>query len=450
MPAVSYSPWISACLLVLACSEAVPGPAPGAAGNSSGPGNAGASSGASGTAGVATGGAGGGASGAGAGGAVTGGAAGLGNAGSNQAGMAGGAGTPGASGAAGAGGAVGAGGVGGASGAGAGGAGGASPSVADYQLYGRWNVAQQGRAITVNSGSHVTASFMGSGISAKFDTSGNTGDIPTVSIQVDDGNLVEKQINGTLELASGLPVALHTVTLFVRGMNENQARWTPPLVSSTVFTGFTVTGGALVPTARPTRLKLEFLGDSITEGVALHATGPQGQTSANWRTDGPRGYASLTAQKLQAEWRQVGFGRQGLTIGGNGGVPKAQDAFNWIYSGVPRDTWQPDIVVVNQGTNDRSAAGATFAPLYGSFLALIRAAYPNAKLVALRPLVGDFGSEISAQVAARKAGGDAKVYYVDTAGWTASADFTDGIHPNQAGSVKIADKLAAALQALPN
>jgi lysophospholipase L1-like esterase len=68
----------------------------------------------------------------------------------------------------------------------------------------------------------------------------------------------------------------------------------------------------------------------------------------------------------------------------------------------------------------------------------------------LRPFGGAFATEISAQVAARKTAGDTKVFYVDTTGWTASADFTDGVHPNQAGSVKIADKLTAALQALPN
>ncbi|HEY6079551.1 MAG TPA: GDSL-type esterase/lipase family protein, partial [Polyangiaceae bacterium] len=152
---------------------------------------------------------------------------------------------------------------------------------------------------------------------------------------------------------------------------------------------------------------------------------------------------------LQAEWRQVGFGRQGLTIVGNGGVPKAQDAFNWFYAGVPRDAWQPDLVVINQGTNDRSAGGGTFAPLYLSFLGLVRTAYPQAKIAALRPFVGDFGAEISAQVAARKAGGDARVFYIDTGGWTAPADFTDGVHPNVSGSVKISEKLVTALQALP-
>jgi lysophospholipase L1-like esterase len=415
--------------VALACSEDAAGPTTGSAGTSAGmaasgsagmPGSAGASAGS--TSGGTSAGS------AGAAGTSTGGVAGAGTAGS--------------------GGSAGSGGAGGA--AGTGGSGGAPAQLSDWQYYGRWDLSKAGKAITVNSGSHITASFMGSGISAKFDTSGNTGDIPTVSIKIDDGELVEKEIAGTLELATGLPVALHTVTLFVRGMSESQQRWTPPLVSSTVFTGFTVAGGNIVPTARPTRLKMEFLGDSITEGVALQATGPQGQTSQNWRTNGPRGYAAVTAMKMQAEWRQVGFGRQGLTIVGNGGVPKAQDAFNWFYSGVARDSWQPDIVVINQGTNDRGTSGATFAPLYDSFLGIIRTAYPDAKLVALRPLVGDFGSEISAQVAARKTAGDAKIFYVDTAGWTSNGDFTDGVHPNQSGSVKIADKLMTALQALPN
>lgn len=415
--------------VALACSEDAAGPTTGGAGTSAGTaasGSAGMPGSAGGSAGSTNGGTSAGS--AGAGGSVAGGMA--------------GAGTGGSAGSAGSGGAGDAGGMGG--------SGGAPAQLSDWQYYGRWDLSKAGKAITVNSGSHVTASFMGSGISAKFDSGGNTGDIPTVSIKIDDGELVEKEIASTLELAKDLPVALHTVTLFVRGMSESQQRWTPPLVSSTVFTGFTVAGGNIVPTARPTRLKMEFLGDSITEGVALQAAGPQGQTSQNWRTNGPRGYAAVTAMKMQAEWRQVGFGRQGLTIVGNGGVPKAQDAFNWFYSGVARDAWQPDIVVINQGTNDRGTSGATFAPLYDSFLGLIRTAYPGAKIVALRPLVGDFGAEISAQVAARKTAGDAKIFYVDTAGWTSNGDFTDGVHPNQAGSVKIADKLVTALQALPN
>jgi lysophospholipase L1-like esterase len=195
---------------------------------------------------------------------------------------------------------------------------------------------------------------------------------------------------------------------------------------------------------------MEFLGDSITEGVALHEQGPDGQTTATWRTDGPHAYATLTATELDAEWRQVGFGRQGLTIVANGGAPKAQDAFNWIYAGVPRDSWQADVVVINQGTNDSGASGETFAPLYLGFLELVRAAYPQAKIVALRPFAGVFASEIAAQVQARHDAGDAAVYYVDTSGWTSPGDFTDGLHPNVSGSLKIRDQLVNALVPLLN
>jgi len=412
---------------MLGCSDDSGSSTNGAAGTSNG--GTGAAAGGSASAGTA--------SSAGTAGSVSGGAGG-------STGTMGGAGASGSAGAnAGSGGAAGS--AGAAGNGGSGGSGGAPEPTADYQLYGRWDLTHAGKAITVNSGSHITVSFNGTGISAKFDTSGNTGVAPTVSFRIDDGDLLEKEIAPTLELAKGLTAAEHHVLLFVRGMSEFDARWTPPLVSSTTFLGFDVAGGALVAKPRPKLTKIEFLGDSITEGVAVHDKGPDGQNTPNWRCDGARNYASLTAQKLGYEWRQVGFGRQGLTVGGNGGVPKAQETFNFFYAGVARDAWQADIVVINQGTN-----GKTFAPLYNDFLGIVRTGYPNAKIVALRPLVGAFGTEIQAQVSARKAAGDNKIFFVDTDGWTVPGDFTDGVHPNQDGSVKISEKLAAALQALPN
>ena len=183
----------------------------------------------------------------------------------------------------------------------------------------------------------------------------------------------------------------------------------------------------------------------------MHASGPAGQTTRNWQTDGPHGYASaVTPMTLRAEWRQVGFGSQGISKGGSGGVPNARDAFNWFYAGAARDAWQPDVVVINQGTNDRTISGAAFSPLYSAFLAEIRQAYPDAKRVCLRPVVGAFGSEIQAQVQARKTSGDTKVFYIDTAGWTVPSDFRDSLHPTQAGSIKIAGLLVAALRPILN
>ena len=54
----------------------------------------------------------------------------------------------------------------------------------------------------------------------------------------------------------------------------------------------------------------------------------------------------------------------------------------------PRDAWQPDVVVVNQGTNDGGMPAKEYQPLYARYLSLIRSAYPKAKIVAVRPFCG--------------------------------------------------------------
>lgn len=325
------------------------------------------------------------------------------------------------------------------------GAGGTSTSEG-LHYYGRWNQLAD-RAITVNSGSHIVARFSGTGVSARFDVGSNQSPNPTLAWKIDSTAWQEGELAAKLPLGNGLASGLHEVTLMVRGLNEKQSRWTPPLISSITFLGFEVTGGSIEPSPRPSRPKIEFLGDSITEGVAVWSS-HNGQSTPCWRADGRIAYASQTAQLLNAEWRQVGFGRQGLLIGGNGGVPTANDAFNWIYQGVRRDSWLPDLVVVNQGTNDSASSSSLFRPAYTTYLKTIRAAYPDAKIAAMRPFGGAHAADIKAEVDAHHDAGDNRVYFIDTTGWLVSSDFTDGTHPNAQGSTKAAQALAAALQKL--
>ena len=57
----------------------------------------------------------------------------------------------------------------------------------------------------------------------------------------------------------------------------------------------------------------------------------------------------------------MGFGHQGILQAGHGNVPKAADSFNWVYATVPREAaWVADMVVLNQGTNDRDASPTAF------------------------------------------------------------------------------------------
>jgi lysophospholipase L1-like esterase len=192
---------------------------------------------------------------------------------------------------------------------------------------------------------------------------------------------------------------------------------------------------------------MEILGDSITEGLYIW-TSHNGQTTAPWRADAPISYAALTAQSVGAEWRQVGFGGQGLTKGGSSNVPPANDTFNWIYQGAARGSWQPDLVVVNRGTNDGEASATVFRPAYTTFIGSIRAGYPNAKIAAMRPFNGAHAAEIKAEVDARRAAGDTRIFYLDTTGWIGSSDTTDGTHPNQQGSQKAVTALTAAIHSM--
>lgn len=335
------------------------------------------------------------------------------------------------------------------SGADSGAAEGTDPTAAPLETihyFGRWNRLAD-RAITVNTGSHVVARFTGTSVSARFDVTLNQAPNPTLTWRIDADEWQEGELAATLPLGTGLAAGTHEVTLMARGLNESQARWTPPLVSSLTFLGFDVAEGALEPSPRPVRPKIEFLGDSITQGVNLWPGRP-GMDTPCWRQDGRLAYPSQTAQALGAEWRQVGFGRQGLLIGGNGGVPTANGAFNFIYQGIPRDEWQPDLVTINQGTNDGGAPAANFRTAYTQFVTTVRAAYPDAKIAAMRPFNGAHAAEIQAEVTARNAAGDALVHYIDTTGWLVAADFTDGLHPNAQGSQKATAALVTAIMTI--
>jgi len=313
-----------------------------------------------------------------------------------------------------------------------------------YRFFGRWDSRAANRTVTVNSGSYILARFSGATLSATFDVSFNQPPMPTLAWRIDDGAWQEAEVAATVPLAEGLAKGRHTVMLMARGLDEHQNRWTKPLVASITFTGFTLAHGGKVYKAlkewNKPALKMEFLGDSITEGVLVQGE-REGKKTWAWFTDARLNYACRTAMALGAAWRQVGFGATGLAHGGSGGAAPALDSFNFFSADCPRDTWQPDVVVVNQGTNDGGMPAKDYQPLYAKYLALIRAAYPQAKIVALRPFCGAQEASIKATVDACQAAGDNKVYFIDTTGW-----YNGPIHPNVDGSAELADKLVKALK----
>jgi lysophospholipase L1-like esterase len=318
----------------------------------------------------------------------------------------------------------------------------ATPADPDIQLIGSWDRTDLAAGTTtVNSGSRLLFGFTGRHLTAVFDTSTLTAP-PQIWVSVDHGPRVVYTVNyDRLDLTPhALGPGPHSVEIDVKDVDERADRWVPPLRSGLIVRGVQLDQGArTLPVAGPRGPRLDFYGDSITQGVrAVSMTvGPDGG-------DGTADYAFLTGAAFDANVDQVGFGRQGVIVPGNGDVPPAGGAFGWNFQGSPDTTSEPTAVVVNQGTNDSAYPSDQFVPAYVAYLRQIRARDPHAEILALRPFGGYHAADIAAAVAQLN---DPKIVYVDTTGWLDPGDYTDGVHPTAAGHRKVTARLVPVLAA---
>lgn len=299
-------------------------------------------------------------------------------------------------------------------------------------LEGQWG-HQPGVAITVNSGSRILFAFRGGRVQALFDVHGLTS-APQLWVSIDDAEPELHVVDGpVIELAA--EPGQHRVEIAVKDVDERVNRWNPPFGCAVVFAGLVLDADSRIRLGgRPNGPRLEFYGDSVTQGV--RALGPElGPAGA----DGTKSFAYLTARAFGATAYQVGFGRQGVSRAGNGQVPAGSESFGWNFAGSKAERiGDPDVVVIQFGVNDEAPGDA-----YGRYLAQVRAAYPSTKIVALSPFTGEHAAEIEAAVAAA---GDPDTVYVGTQGWLGPDDYTDEVHPSVEGHAKAAARLVEQLE----
>ena len=211
------------------------------------------------------------------------------------------------------------------------------------------------------------------------------------------------------------------------------------------FRGLVLDPGA--KTRSPVRRPLiEFVGDSITCGS------PEPIEAAG-------NYTWQTAEALGCDHTQIAWPGRALTTGygcadDKAGLDTQYFQQNCFYDS-PRASWNfsaytPQIVVINLGQNDAcgNEPDNIFTASYIQFVKNIRAKFPRAQIVALRMFGGGhYGADTEKAVAALNAGDDARVHFIDTAGWLDSpADYVDGVHPNANGNRKVAVRLAPLLK----
>lgn len=174
-------------------------------------------------------------------------------------------------------------------------------------------------------------------------------------------------------------------------------------MSTIAISGINVTGTPIKPTPNKEKL-IEFIGDSITCGYG--ADDPDKDHKFSTKTeDVTKAYAYKTAQALGVDYSMVSFSGYGIISGYSDGKEKVPEqsvpqyytklGYSWSANGSfkPSEiewdfgTRQPDIVVINLGTNDDSytlndkTKQEEYSTAYTEFLKTVREKNPDAKIV---------------------------------------------------------------------
>jgi hypothetical protein len=211
-----------------------------------------------------------------------------------------------------------------------------------------------------------------------------------------------------------------------------------------------------LPPAPDYRLRMEFLGDSISAG-ACNEDGAADQWADRRTHNNALSYTTVTAAAFRADCRCTAVSGMGVAAGWT--EVKAGEAWDKLYPAAasPRadlPAWPPDVLLINLGENDDSftkAHGqpfpAGYIPGYVALVKSIRAAWPRAHLVLLRG--GMFGGAQSAPlreaweaVVRQVESDDAQVSHFVFTHWSSN-------HPRVSDHRAMADELIAWLKQQP-
>lgn len=296
---------------------------------------------------------------------------------------------------------------------------------------------------TVTPGSSFRVAFCGKCIVLHFDIENCIAPFPHIWVQIDGGMRAETIVDRWLRLE--VPTdGKHICTVVYKGGVEQYNRWEAPLQGKVSFLGYDADATAILP--QDTRPSIEFLGDSITEGVLVdyyrYYPRQQDQLNRAYQDDATATYAWLTAEALNLRHYHLAFGATGLTRSGHGGAPCCGEAYPYCFAGAPVTYDHPDYVLINHGANDRKSTEEAYIQAYRALLAQIRDAHPAAKLICLSAFCGAYPRAVEEMVKEinEKTGDD--IFFIDATGWIPAVP----LHPTRNMHATIAQKLIPVLQ----
>ncbi len=300
-----------------------------------------------------------------------------------------------------------------------------TPTDPNIKYIGRWDTSSSSTAVSYWPGAYFKTSFTGRTVKIKL------GGAVNIFASIDKkADTFYANANGTVNLTP-TPLAAGTHTLRVATYSEHDVL---------KFQGLLLDAGAKTVMPVISSKLVEFVGDSITAGAT---------TTKHALSD----YAWLVGEQLGVEHTQIAQGGICLSdstacastgIGMSSQFFKLQTVYfpnspNWDFS-----RYQANVVVINLGTNDSGhhISDTAFQATYVAFIKKIRTKYPSAAILVMRTFKGAKAAATLKTVQAVNAAGDKNVHYIDTTGWITAADTNDGLHPSDAGHIKVAKHLA--------
>ncbi|QJE96323.1 SGNH/GDSL hydrolase family protein [Luteolibacter luteus] len=258
---------------------------------------------------------------------------------------------------------------------------------------GRWEETADGDRRASWPGFYLSTGFTGRSIAVQIDDPGN---YFNVHIDGEFQRVVRGPGNaGWVTLAKGLSPGSHSLRLARRNIS---------FARPTEISRFALDEGSrLIDERSQPRLKIEFIGDSFTAAEGNEATAPTLPWERKFAvTDSEKGYAAMIARDLDAEYVTVCRSGNGVLCDWQGSRSSAmverygrtlmdERSPRWDFS-----CWTPDLVVISLGLNDRTGLArkdgsirekdsANFRREYRRLIDTVRAAHPQARIVALSP-----------------------------------------------------------------
>ena len=253
-------------------------------------------------------------------------------------------------------------------------------------------------------------------------------EMPYFAYSIDGGKPVRQHIT---EPVVKLPDnGRHTVRIIADGMTEGEGKWENE--KGFALRSVTPSDGGAIFGIRPTEKVIYFYGDSITEGIrALNMSANSDGNSAT------NAYSWQCAETLGVTPYIIGHGATGILS--KGSFHTLLNTVDWFSnSRSANETADPDLIVINHGTNDGRYSSESFGEALSSALERLKEKYPSVPIVYLIPFCGAHAKTISSVTEKME-----NTYVIATDSWNLT--YTDGLHPDAAGAKKAGKNLSSAL-----